>query len=368
MKDDAYMSRAVALAKNGIGHVNPNPLVGAVIVKDDRIIGEGWHEKYGGLHAERNAFKNCVEEAEGATLYVTLEPCCHYGKTPPCTEAIIEHKIARVVIGILDPNPLMSGKSVALLRTHGIEVEVGILEKECLALTRIFRKYITTKKPYVLAKYAMTMDGKIATHTGASKWITGEAARRSVQETRKEFSAIMAGIRTVLCDDPMLNCRIEKGCDPVRVICDTHLQIPLTSKIVQSAKTIQTIIACGSSYDTAKKAALEAQHCEILELPGETGMVDLAALMSALGERGIDSVLIEGGGSLNWSAFSERLVDAVQAYIAPKIFGGTAASPVSGTGVDLPEQAVQLVNSTIRQIGEDYLIESEVKYPCLQES
>lgn len=367
MNDAEYMSRAIFLAKKGIGHVNPNPLVGAVLVKDGRIIGEGFHERYGGLHAERNAFKNCTESAEGATLYVTLEPCCHYGKTPPCTDAILEHKIARVVIGILDPNPLMSGKSAALLKEHGIVVETGVLEKECLALTRIFRKYITTKKPYVLAKYAMTMDGKIATHTGASKWITGEAARTQVQETRKEFSAIMAGIQTVLLDDPMLNCRIEKGCDPVRIICDTHLQIPLTSRIVQSAAMIPTIIACGSTYEKEKRKQLEAMHCEVLELPGRNGMVDLSALMRTLGEREIDSVMIEGGGSLNWSAFSEQLVDEVHAYIAPKIFGGTAASPVSGIGVDLPEQAVQLKNSTIRQIGEDYLIESEVSYPCLQE-
>lgn len=213
-----YMQLAVELAKKGRGHVNPNPLVGAVIVKDGAIIGQGCHEQYGELHAERNALKNCRISPEGAKMYVTLEPCCHYGKTPPCTEAIIESGISKVVIGTLDPNPLMAGKSVDILKKHGISVEVGVLEQECRELIRVFRKYITTGRPYVLMKYAMTMDGKIATRTGASRWITGETARAHVQETRNEFPAIMVGVNTVLKDDPLLTCRMENGRNPVRII------------------------------------------------------------------------------------------------------------------------------------------------------
>ena len=208
-KDIEYMNRAIALARKGTGWVNPNPLVGAVLVKDGRIIGEGWHERCGGLHAERNAFRNCRESAEGATLYVTLEPCCHYGKTPPCTEAVIENRIARVVVGLTDPNPLVAGKGIAQLRAAGIEVVAGVEEAAIRDLNRVFLKYITTGLPWVVLKTAMTLDGKIAAYTGDSKWVTGEAARHRVQEMRSEHMAIMAGIGTVRADDPLLNCRLE---------------------------------------------------------------------------------------------------------------------------------------------------------------
>lgn len=209
-----YMYRALELAKKGTGAVNPNPLVGAVLVKDNRIIGEGYHQKYGQLHAERNAIADCYRRGEnpaGAELYVTLEPCCHYGKTPPCTEAIIENKIVKVYVGSNDPNPLVDGGGIAVLRAHGIEVETGILKQECDALNEIFFHYIRTKRPFVLMKYAMTMDGKIATVTGDSKWITGEAARRQVHEDRNRCAAIMAGVGTVIADNPMLNCRPAGG-------------------------------------------------------------------------------------------------------------------------------------------------------------
>ena len=277
-------------------------------------------------------------------MYVTLEPCCHYGKTPPCTEAIIESGISKVVIGTLDPNPLMAGKSVDILKKHGISVEVGVLEQECRELIRVFRKYITTGRPYVLMKYAMTMDGKIATRTGASRWITGETARAHVQETRNEFPAIMVGVNTVLKDDPLLTCRMENGRNPVRIICDTHLRTPLTAKVVQTAEKIPTWIAT-CCKDTERKALYEKYRCRIIMVPEKNQKVDLYALMKILGKNNIDGILLEGGAALNWSALEAGVVDSVQAYLAPKIFGGTGMSAVAGEGVALPVDAIQLSNA-----------------------
>lgn len=367
MEDIQFMQLAIALAKKGKGHVNPNPLVGAVLVKDGTIIGKGYHEQYGQLHAERNALKDCKVSPEGAVLFVTLEPCNHHGKTPPCTEAIIENGIAKVVIGTLDPNPQMAGKSVKILQEHGIEVVVGVLEEECKDLIRVFRKYITMGRPYVLMKYAMTMDGKIATYTGASKWITGEKARACVQETRNEFSGIMVGVNTVLKDDPSLTCRIENGRNPIRIICDTHLRTPLHAQVVQTAKEVPTWIATAVT-DTTKKAQYENYGCRILEVPQKDGHIDLQVLMQLLGEENVDGILLEGGGTLNWSALRAEIVDAVQTYIAPKIFGGTAQSPVAGAGVALPDEGIRLENTRCISCGEDYRIESDVVYTCLQES
>lgn len=368
MDDTKYMKMALELAKKGSGFVNPNPMVGAVIVKDDTVIGQGYHEKYGGLHAERNALASCRVSPQGATMYVTLEPCCHYGKTPPCTEAIIESGIVRVVVGTLDQNPKMTGKSVEILREHQIQVEVGILEKECQALIKTFTKYITTGKPYVMMKYAMTMDGKIATYTNQSKWITSEKARQYVQETRHQYTAIMVGVNTVINDDPLLTCRLENGKNPVRIICDTHLRTPLSSQIVQTANTVETIIATCSD-DSSRQKLYEEKGCKVLSVESRDHHVDLEQLMSVLGEMEIDSILLEGGSTLNWSALNQHIVDGIQAYIAPKIFGGTEAkTPIGGSGVSTPGEAVQLENTRVEQIGCDYLIESEVIYPCLQES
>ena len=237
---ERYMRRALELARMGEGRTNPNPMVGCVIVKDGRIIGEGYHEKYGEYHAERNALLRCGEDPAGADLYVTLEPCCHYGKTPPCTEIIIEKKIGRVFIGNVDPNPKVAGGGVKILQEQGIEVETGILEEECRKLNEVFFHYISTGRPFIAAKYAMSADGKIACASGDSKWITCETARKQVHMLRKRYSGILVGIGTVLADDPMLNCREEAGVDPVRIICDFSLRIPMDSRIVRSADTIQT--------------------------------------------------------------------------------------------------------------------------------
>lgn len=357
MTDQDYMRRAIVLAERGRGWTSPNPLVGAVIVKDGRIIGEGYHEKYGELHAERNAIASLTESAEGATIYVTLEPCCHYGKTPPCTEAIIENKIARVVIGSRDPNPKVSGKGAAMLREAGIVVEEDFLREECDRLNPIFFHYITTKTPYVILKYAMTADGKIATKTGASKWITGEKSRELVQQMRHNYRGIMVGIGTVLADDPMLNVRFEGGRSPVRIICDSSLRIPEDCAIAKSAHEYDTIVACASA-EPGKKDRLEALGMQVLELPGADGTVDLKALMGVLGERKIDSILLEGGGMLNDSMLRLGLVHEVKAFVAPKLFGGAGAkTPVEGNGVELPDQAVRLSLEKVTTVGEDLLIE-----------
>ena len=351
------MLRAIDLAKKGMGYTSPNPLVGAVIVKDGRIIGEGCHEKYGDLHAERNAIKNLTESAEGATIYVTLEPCCHHGKQPPCTEAIVENKIAKVVIGSRDPNPLVSGKGTAYLREHGIIVEEDFMREECDELNPVFFHYITTGLPYVVMKYAMTLDGKIATRTGESKWITGEKSRMEVQEMRHRYRGIMVGIGTVLADDPMLNVRIEGKRSPIRIICDSSLKIPLDCRICKTAKDYRTIIACAKA-DENKKEQLKNLGIQIIEVPDVNNKVDLSKLMKELGSMKIDSILLEGGGTLNDSMMRAGLINEIKAFVAPKIFGGVnAKSPVAGTGfAHVDEGGIFKLNS-IRQFDDDVLLE-----------
>ncbi|MCL1982324.1 MAG: bifunctional diaminohydroxyphosphoribosylaminopyrimidine deaminase/5-amino-6-(5-phosphoribosylamino)uracil reductase RibD [Clostridiales bacterium] len=364
MNDEKYMKLALDLAAMGCGFVNPNPMVGAVIVKDGEIIGCGYHEKYGEPHAERNALASCASEACGATLYVTLEPCCHFGRTPPCTGAIIESGISKVVMGASDPNPLVSGKGAGMLRQHGIEVAEGVLEQECRKLNEVFFHYITKGTPFVVMKYAMTMDGKIAAYTGKSKWITGEAARHKVHMDRHRFSAVMVGVGTVTQDDPLLTCRLENGRDPVRIICDTHLRTPLDSSIVTTAIGVPTIIAT-SCMDEERQRGYAAKGCKIITVSEKGGYIDLNELMTELGREKIDSVLLEGGGSLNWSALSCGIVNRVQAYVSPKILGGAdAKTPVAGIGAASPDSAFLLTNSVITQIEGDILIESDVVQKC----
>ncbi|MBR4626156.1 MAG: bifunctional diaminohydroxyphosphoribosylaminopyrimidine deaminase/5-amino-6-(5-phosphoribosylamino)uracil reductase RibD [Ruminococcus sp.] len=366
MTHEDYMRKALELAVKGMGFTSPNPMVGAVIVRDGAVIGQGWHKKYGSLHAERDAFAFCDEngiDCTGADMYVTLEPCCHHGKQPPCTEAVISHGIKRVFIGSADPNPLVAGKGVQQLRDAGIEVTENILRGECDAINEIFFRYITTKRPFVTMKYAMTMDGKIACRTGESKWITGEAARENVQRERLRHSAIMAGIGTVLADDPLLTCRLEGGRDPVRIICDSSLRIPMESNIVRTAGKVSTVIATVSA-DAERISALEKSGCKVIVTAEKDGRVDLCDLMRILGEdMKIDSILLEGGAFLNWSALRAGIVNKVQAYIAPKIFGGEAAkSPVDGPGVPSPSDAFMLEDNNIVRFGNDIMIESRVRY------
>lgn len=363
MDDREYMLRAIELAKKGYGFVNPNPLVGAVIVKDGKIIGEGYHTCYGKLHAEREALAHVTEETKGATIYVTLEPCCHHGKQPPCTQALIDAGISKVVVGSNDPNPVVSGGGVKALREHGIEVVTEFMKEECDAINDIFFHYITTGLPYVTLKYAMTLDGKIATKTGDSKWITGEQARARVQEERNGHMAIMAGIGTVLADDPMLTVRIPSSREIIRVIVDSKLRIPVESQIVKTAKEHPTIVACAieagvdNGHSVEKLCKLEEAGVSVVRLPDENGMVDIKSLMRYLGQKKIDSVYLEGGGTLSASALKAGIVNEVHTYIGPKVFGGQdAKGPIGGAGVEQVGDAVMLTCESVEQVGEDVLL------------
>ena len=372
----AFMRRAIELAKKGEGRTNPNPLVGAVIVKDGRIIGEGYHHSYGNLHAEREALKDCMERGENpenAVIYVTLEPCCHFGKQPPCTYAIRDAKISCVVVGSRDPNPLVHGKGNAFLREQGIRVIEDFLKGECDSLNPIFFHYITHSLPYVAVKFAMTLDGKIATKTGASKWITNEESRKYVHALRNKYYGIMAGIGTVLKDNPMLTCRLENdsgelvGRNPVRVICDSSLRIPVESNIVKSAGDVRTIIACADreremeseNAFRQKKKILVDSGIEVIGIKEKDGHIDLNQLMKILGEKKIDSLLIEGGGEINFSALKAGIVSKIYAFLAPKIFGGQGKSPVAGEGVEKVEEAFHFNLKNTVNFGEDILLEYE---------
>lgn len=372
-QDTFYMRQAMELAEKGRGATNPNPVVGAVIVKEGRVIGSGYHAKYGELHAERNALSDCQrrgEDAKGATIYVTLEPCCHYGKTPPCTEAILEAGISRVVVGARDSNPKVAGGGITLLRQHGVEVAEGVLEEECRRQNRIFFHYMEQKMPYVILKYAMTLDGKIATTSGKSKWITCEEARKHVHNLRRECMGIMVGVGTVLEDDPMLNCRLPASKDPIRIICDTNLSTPLGSQVVKTAKEQQTILATCTG-DEKKQQKYRDRGCEVLVVPKKDGKVDLRVLMKCLAEKGIDSILLEGGGTLNDSALQSGIVKEIHAYVAPKLFGGaTAKTPVMGDGVMTPDEAYLLQNVRVEPVGTDYVWIGELcerRQTCLPE-
>ena len=363
-EDIEYMRRAIELAERGVGFTNPNPMVGAVIVKGGKVIGEGWHERCGEWHAERNAFKNCTVPAEGATMYVTLEPCCHYGKTPPCTEAIIEHGIARVVVGMEDPNPLVAGKGIALLREAGIEVVCGVEEEALREQNRVFLKYISTKLPWVAMKTAMTLDGKIATRTGDSKWITGAEARAYVHELRHRFMAILVGIGTAVADDPLLNCRIEgRGVrQPIRVVVDSNARLSLDSQLVKTAGEYRTIVAHTRFAPEERVKALREAGVEMLLCKEKEGLVDVRNLLELLGQSGIDSILLEGGGSLNYTFLSEGLADELYAFIAPKIVGGmNAKTPVEGAGMEKMADAINLELENVLNIGHDVLLKLKVK-------
>lgn len=362
MAEEQYMRRAIELAKKGSGRVNPNPLVGAVIVKGGKVLAEGYHEQYGELHAERNAIahaKAAGYDLAGSTIYVTLEPCSHFGKQPPCALALIEEGITKVVVGSDDPNPLVSGRGYAILRQKGIEVETHFLKEECDAINEVFFHYIQTGMPYVAMKYAMTLDGKIACHTGDSKWVTGEKARDHVQMLRNHYTGIMAGIGTVLADDPMLNCRMKGGRNPVRIICDDHLRIPMDSRLVRTAKEQPVIVACLPDAKEEKEEQLVEAGVKVLRIAaGEGGALDLRLLMKELGKQKIDGILLEGGGTLNESALRADIVQKVYCYIAPKMFGGAQAkTPVEGSGLSLAADAWMFELAQMRRFGPDILLE-----------
>lgn len=359
------MKLALELAKKGIGKVHPNPMVGAVIVKDGKILGQGYHKKCGEGHAEVNAFKDAEEKnenVEGAEMYVTLEPCSHFGKTPPCADKIIEKKISKVFIGTLDPNPLVAGRGVKKLKDAGIYVEYGILESECYKLNEVFMKYIVKKEPFVVMKTGMSLDGKIATYSGESKWITEEKSRENVHNLRNELTGIMVGINTVLKDNPQLTCRVNGGRNPIRIIVDSTLKIPIDCKIVNTAKEVETIIATTDKANLDKINSLEDKGVKIIVVPSKNGKVNLKELMITLGKLKIDSILLEGGGTLNFSALEEGIVDKVKIYIAPKIIGGKdSKTPIEGKGIDNLKDAFKITNLSVSTIGEDILVEGYVE-------
>ncbi|WP_321279603.1 bifunctional diaminohydroxyphosphoribosylaminopyrimidine deaminase/5-amino-6-(5-phosphoribosylamino)uracil reductase RibD [Marinifilum fragile] len=358
-----YMHRAYELAKKGVGRVSPNPLVGAVIVKDDKIIGEGYHEFYGGPHAEVNAFRSAKESVEGATMYVTLEPCSHYGKTPPCAEAIVKNKIGRVIIGMLDPNPLVAGRGVKILEENGIEVDFGYMCEELTEMNRTFLKFIQSKTPYVVMKTAMTLDGKIASKTGDSRWVSNEKSRAKVHELRNELAGIMVGVDTVIADDPMLTTRLGNGNgqNPVRIVVDSKARIPLDSKILNTSDQAKTILAVTEKADLDKIQQVEAKGNQILKVDALNDRIDLNSLMQKLGELNIDGILLEGGATLNFSALQSGIVDEVVSFVAPKIIGGNAKTPVGGEGIELMKDAIELDDIKYEQLGQDLMLIGKIK-------
>ena len=362
--DIKYMQRALRMAEKGSGYTNPNPLVGAVIVKAGRIIGEGYHMKYGSHHAEINALNSAVEDVRGATMYVTLEPCSHYGKTPPCANALIESGIGRVVIGLRDPNPLVSGRGIELLEQNGIEVITGVLENEGKKINEIFLKYITTGLPFCILKSAMTLDGKIASSIGDSRWITSEASREYVHRLRNRAAAIMVGIGTVLADNPMLNTRLPEGDgrDPVRVIVDSTARIPLDARVLNQDTDTLTIVAVTEKANKHKLDDIRNKGAEIVIAPLKDDKVDLSYLIRELAAKKLDSVLLEGGSALNYSALAEGIIDKVNMFIAPKLIGGSdAKTPVGGKGIPYIKDAIELENIEVYRFNNDIMVEGYIR-------
>jgi diaminohydroxyphosphoribosylaminopyrimidine deaminase/5-amino-6-(5-phosphoribosylamino)uracil reductase len=359
--DQYYMKRALKLAGKGRGWTSPNPLVGAVIVKDGQIVGEGYHKRFGEDHAEINAINNASESIVGATLYVTLEPCSHYGKTPPCVERIIKEKLSRVVIGVTDPNPLVAGRSIAMLQDQGITTTVGILEKECRELNEAFFKYMTTKIPFVTVKYAQTVDGRIATTTGHSRWISSQASRKYAHRLRSYHDGILVGIKTVLKDDPDLTVRLVKGKNPQRIVVDSTLQIPADAKILTNQDKAPTIVATTSHCSSEKRALLREMDIETLVIDEDDGgHVDLHKLIAELGRRGISSILVEGGAEIITSLVKEKIPDRLLIITAPKI-AGKGIEAIGNLGLETMDDSVRLTFKRVFRKGDDVVFDARIE-------
>lgn len=355
--DEKYMRLAMQLAGNAIGRTSPNPLVGAVIVKDNRVVGCGWHRKAGTPHAEVHALNQAGELAQGADVYVTLEPCAHYGKTPPCAKALVEAKVKNVYGGLLDVNPKVAGKGFKILEDAGIHVEYGFLQDELRKQNEVFFKWIEHKKPFIVLKAAMTLDGKIATATGQSKWITNETSRAYGYKLRDIYDGIMVGINTVIEDNPMLTARVDGGKNPIRIVVDSSLKIDINANVVQD-KSAKTIIATTDKADKDKILKLQAQDVDVIVVDkDENDKVDIEKLLDILGQKNICSILVEGGATLNGSFVAKKLVDKVYFFIAPKIIGGKEAkTPVAGTGILNLQEALTLKDIQFEKLEEDILI------------
>lgn len=364
--DEQYMQLALDLAASAKGKTNPNPLVGAVLVKDGVIVGSGLHRKAGEPHAEVHAFNMAGEHAKGATLYVTLEPCSHFGKTPPCANLVKDSGVARVVVATQDPNPDVAGRGIGLIRDAGIPVEVGILEQESLKLNERFIHNMLTSRPFVVSKFAMTLDGKLATHTGHSQWITGHEARQNVHELRNEMDAILVGVGTVLADNPSLTTRMENrhGKNPIRVILDSQLRTPLDSNVMNT-KVAQTILVVSKTVDTNRFAEYEDKGASIIVISKDERGLNLSELVDELYKRGITDLLVEGGGIVNASFLRAGLIDKYLVYIAPKVLGGkNSVTPFAGANVETMDAAELLYFDEIEKIGDDILITA---YPKIGE-
>ena len=374
--DKKYMRMAIELAKKGEGAVNPNPLVGAVVVKDGKVVGKGYHRFFGGPHAEVYALEEAGKEAYGATIYVTLEPCSHYGKTPPCAKKIIDMGIKKCFVGSSDPNPQVAGKGVAMLKKAGIEVVESVLKDECDKLNQVFFKYIKTKIPYLFLKCAITLDGKIATKTGNSKWITNEIAREKVQFYRNKFMGIMVGINTVVLDNPSLTARIQNGVNPFRVVVDPHLKIDENCKVVKNNEDEKTVIITSQKnqfvensenindkdFEIKMKQKRLSQNNKVKFIFLDKEKFSFKKMLEEIGKMGIDSVLLEGGESLISLAFKEEVIDAGEIFVANKILGDKNAKPfISGFSKDKMEEAILLNNVKNNIYGENIGMEFYLK-------
>jgi diaminohydroxyphosphoribosylaminopyrimidine deaminase/5-amino-6-(5-phosphoribosylamino)uracil reductase len=369
--NEQWMKRALHLAKKGKGRTSPNPLVGAVLVKRGRVVGEGYHAKAGEAHAEIVALQMAGREARGSALYINLEPCTHYGKTPPCAPAVIEAGVKRVVVGMVDPNPMVKGKGISTLRKAGIDVRVGTLEKECRTLNETFCQYIVKKEPFVILKVAATLDGKMATRNGDSKWISSEMSRRLVHRLRNEVDGVVVGIGTVLKDDPLLTARIRGGRDPYRIILDSRLQIPEGSKVIGILSS-KTIIATTAVASRDKIKRLEKAGVHVLIVESKNGRVDLKPFLSKLGEMGVMSILVEGGGHINGAFLDEGLIDKFLLFLSPRLMGDSQAMGIfTGKGAEQLKKLTAVKELRVKKIGGDILIEGYLEgrtEPCSLES
>jgi diaminohydroxyphosphoribosylaminopyrimidine deaminase/5-amino-6-(5-phosphoribosylamino)uracil reductase len=364
MDDRHFMDMALELAAKGEGFTSPNPMVGAVVVNDGQVVGRGYHKMAGGAHAEVNALSDAGDLAKGATLYVTLEPCNHTGRTPPCTHKILELGVERVVAAMKDPNKKVSGGGAEFLEQNGVQVTTGVCEAQANKLNEAFTKYVSTGRPFVMAKCAATLDGRIATRTGDSRWVTGEAARRFVHQLRHRVDAIMVGINTIRNDDPSLTTRLPglQGRDPVRVILDTHLSISPDARVLRQASTAPTILVAGPVAVGHNKKALEETGARVIEVSLKNDLIDMNALMEQLGALELTSLLIEGGSRVLASAFNVAVVDKVFFFYAPKILGGDDGVPIcSGPGAELMSECIAINDIAVHRLDDDVLIEGYVE-------
>ncbi len=360
MNDEYYMKLALSLARKGRGYVSPNPMVGAILVKKGRITGRGYHQRFGGNHAEINAIRNAGGNVAGSTLYVTLEPCCHEGKTPPCINSIIEHKIARVVIGSIDSNPLVCRQGINYLQNSGIEVKTGVLENECRKLNEIFFHYMETGLPFVTIKYAQTLDGRIATLTGDSQWISSEASLKFAHRLRAEHDAVLVGIGTVMKDDPQLTVRLVRGRNPLRVVVDSGLNISKKAKIIKDTSPAPTLIATVKKASDPKLRSMAGSGAEIITVDsGRNGNVDLKKLFKILAERKVSSILVEGGAQIITSVLKDNLANRMVTVIAPKIIG-KGIEAVGDLNIRNLGSAKILSIQKIERRGDDIIVDSRL--------